>query len=1219
MSYEDILTFMEENKISQKEPDFILKKQLNIIELDEKKDTWKVVMKGTKDLFEIIINFPKDFPKSKPEIKTKKEIYAPFLLKWNSKCTKVQVLIGIYLILNSKIVIEANNIVEEEGKNEIKIFLYLEKKVKKNLFISENFKEDFELYIDGKKNLKKYDELQAGKHMIILKFNSKIKNCCEMFKDCKIIKDLDLSNFNTSNVNNMSKMFSGCKNLDKLNLSSFNTVNVTDMSGMFNDCRILKNLDLSSFNTTNVNNMSKMFKNCEHLKTINLSCFITGEVNDMNGIFDGCRNLQVLDITNFNTKNVANMHKMFSRCENLTKLDLSSYNTINVKNMSKMFAMCKTLKLLDLSSFNVENVTDMNGMFLGCENLKTINFLKFNTIKTIDISNLFSGCYSLTSLPDISKWDVSNVKNMSFLFSGCSFLENIPDISKWNTINIENISGLFYECSSLISIPDISKWNTKNLNNMSHLFNGCSSLKSLPDISKWYTGNIKNMSFLFSKCALLISVPDISKLITEEVEDMSYMFYNCSSLNSIPEISKWNTSNTRNLSHMFYGCSKIKKLPDISKWNTNKCQDISFMFYDCFSLKNVPDIFKWNCKNVVNYENLLFGVHCSNYHDFRKMNLKNYKNKKEKITIKDNIGFTRQIKTDNLKYIPQIEIKFSKVNKIDINIISKLKQEIGEIIGKNNFSIIEIRKGSLTALLSLQCVIQSELRMIELEQGALHDILSEEFSSRINAEIGRISEKIRHHNFICLGSQIPEYSEQHVIDITDKEQREELNRKILNCTDDNINIYEAARSITLDDVKQYFQRIGLNAEELEKNQNRLINKLDEYNKFFDIEIEKALKNSIFEYKMINISIIERNSEVYEKKKSICPNIEVKILFHGSNVDAITGILSGQFRDATVAIFGNGVYFTDELDYAWYYAGEKEEGRKRSHNWNNIPNVGATFSVVASQIYYDSSKLEKVYNNWTQDRPVRDNGIRCAHVNADSSALNLTEGELRNYNKFIGNEFLITNKNQILPLYALTFKRIEYLVIWRDYNFNDNNPNSYNNELFREMQKFHREIKHILSTELNSKVYYIKNSDEAIDLINRKIYNKIIIVTNASNDAQRFISDARHIIGSNTIIGISAYNIGKHYNWVQQLQNVLILNGLDIHQKFFTSAINNDIQALNNLITEINNNYRNFPYFNLTRLTDSALNFPKFKNSGSFGELTFGHREEEEEKSKCILF
>ena len=47
-----------------------------------------------------------------------------------------------------------------------------------------------------------------------------------------------------------------------LDLSNFNTSNVTDMSGMFQNSRATT-LDLSSFNTSNVTNMSGMFSESE--------------------------------------------------------------------------------------------------------------------------------------------------------------------------------------------------------------------------------------------------------------------------------------------------------------------------------------------------------------------------------------------------------------------------------------------------------------------------------------------------------------------------------------------------------------------------------------------------------------------------------------------------------------------------------------------------------------------------------------------------------------------------------------------------------------------------------------------------------------------------------------------------------------------------------------------------------------------------------------------
>ena len=61
------------------------------------------------------------------------------------------------------------------------------------------------------------------------------------------------------------------------------------------------------------------------------------------------------------------------------------------------------------------------------------------------------------------------------------------------------MNGLFYKCSSLTSLPDISKWNTENVTDIGCIFNGCSSLSKLPDISKWNTENVTDMNGIFSK------------------------------------------------------------------------------------------------------------------------------------------------------------------------------------------------------------------------------------------------------------------------------------------------------------------------------------------------------------------------------------------------------------------------------------------------------------------------------------------------------------------------------------------------------------------------------------------------------------------------------------------------------------------------------------------------------------------------------------------------
>ena len=48
------------------------------------------------------------------------------------------------------------------------------------------------------------------------------------------------------------------------------------------------------------------------------------------------------------------------------------------------------------------------------------------------------------------------------MFAGCKFLSSLPDISKWNVKNAKFLSLMFCECESLYSLPDISKWKIKN-------------------------------------------------------------------------------------------------------------------------------------------------------------------------------------------------------------------------------------------------------------------------------------------------------------------------------------------------------------------------------------------------------------------------------------------------------------------------------------------------------------------------------------------------------------------------------------------------------------------------------------------------------------------------------------------------------------------------------------------------------------------------------------
>ena len=57
------------------------------------------------------------------------------------------------------------------------------------------------------------------------------------------------------------------------------------------------------------------------------------------------------------------------------------------------------------------------------------------------MSHVFSNCNSLVSLPDISKWNLINVKYSTFNFLGCNSIVSLPKLN----LDIFNKSLIFDE------------------------------------------------------------------------------------------------------------------------------------------------------------------------------------------------------------------------------------------------------------------------------------------------------------------------------------------------------------------------------------------------------------------------------------------------------------------------------------------------------------------------------------------------------------------------------------------------------------------------------------------------------------------------------------------------------------------------------------------------------------------------------------------------------
>ena len=102
------------------------------------------------------------------------------------------------------------------------------------------------------------------------------------------------------------------------------------------------------------------------------------------------------------------------------------------------------------------------------------------------MEGMFNKCSSLISLPDISKWNISKLRNISFMFYECNSLISFPDVSIWNNHSRLTVFNMFYKCNSLISPPDIYEPKISK----GKMVGGCNQQFYIKTESTFYNGGL---------------------------------------------------------------------------------------------------------------------------------------------------------------------------------------------------------------------------------------------------------------------------------------------------------------------------------------------------------------------------------------------------------------------------------------------------------------------------------------------------------------------------------------------------------------------------------------------------------------------------------------------------------------------------------------------------------------------------------------------------------
>ena len=199
----------------------------------------------------------------------------------------------------------------------------------------------------------------------------------------------------------------------------------------------------------------------------------------------------------------------------------------SITNMSGMF--CYDYDIIDfnsLSKWNVSNVTDMSGMF----NLSHVHdlspFAKWDVSKVANMNSMFS-LGLISDLSPLANWDVSNVTDMGAMFSHCQQISDLSPLADWKVDRVTNMEQMFAD-NQISDLSPLANWKVDNVRNMQGMFMA-NQIGDLSPLANWQVGNVGDMSYMFD----YNQIGDLSPLANWKVDnviDMSGMFDKNSSI-----------------------------------------------------------------------------------------------------------------------------------------------------------------------------------------------------------------------------------------------------------------------------------------------------------------------------------------------------------------------------------------------------------------------------------------------------------------------------------------------------------------------------------------------------------------------------------------------------------------------------------------------------------------------------------------------------------------
>lgn len=164
------------------------------------------------------------------------------------------------------------------------------------------------------------------------------------------------------------------------------TSDMTSFDSMFENCRMLENVDVSEWNTSNATSIARTFVFCTSLKELDVSKWDTSNVTSLRFTFYNCTSLtKPLDVSKWNTSKVTDLYNTFAGQAGDT-LDVSKWDVSNVTTMQSVFFCCSAVTTLDLTGWNCKNNTNATYFFYGDK--KLVSVIGTHTLAEVETGNI---------------------------------------------------------------------------------------------------------------------------------------------------------------------------------------------------------------------------------------------------------------------------------------------------------------------------------------------------------------------------------------------------------------------------------------------------------------------------------------------------------------------------------------------------------------------------------------------------------------------------------------------------------------------------------------------------------------------------------------------------------------------------------------------------------------------------------------------------------------